>query len=165
MKSNLIILFTFTFLGLSICNLDGMGKTREFLKGFLGTIRGKDFHLDDSCLAGEFNEMLEKTLISFIERKYDQVLQFLYELLKLEKDKCPTLEMGILLEDWKKAMRSGIAFTNLVKYSDDIKDDIEDFMSSNLSSTDFGILMGTITKIAVYGTDTTTWMKGDTTLN
>jgi hypothetical protein len=155
MKIKIVSIIAILFINSCTC-VDWEG-TREFLNAYFSSIRGKDWKIDDDCLSGKFVEYVNNLEIALATRDYIQIFNLINSIISLEREKCPVQDYSQIVKDVKTALRNGSAIKNVFKNVGNIKTRIDEYFTSDHSLCAKGSLVGSLTKIAVYGTSYSSW--------
>jgi hypothetical protein len=152
-----IIVLTLCLLNTVLNQKPWVHNTRDFLKSYLGVIKGKEFVLDNDCFNGKFDEMFEVALNYIRTLNVVKFVKTIEEMINLEKTKCPLGEVKEIFADFYTANKNGLVLKNILKNSALIEHNISKYISSDRSACELGIFAGSIMKIVTYGIGNTTW--------
>ena len=65
---------------------------RDFLSGYFGVILGKSFKLENDCMNGNFDKLLDNLDEAFLEENIPEIMTSISEIYDLETTKCPLNE-------------------------------------------------------------------------
>ena len=153
----IFVLCVLIFLVQSNCANDWAKNTREYWSAYFGVIKGRDFHLDQDCLSGKFNELFDELNRAILTMDVVQVIYNIEKMIELEKTTCPLGDSTRILQDFNTAMRNGTLLKNVMKNFSLLKDKLTKYYDSDRSSCALGTCIGEVTKILTYGTSFSSW--------
>jgi hypothetical protein len=155
-----------TWLILTVILLFNVSKTiswthtdlRDFVKSLFQTIKGKQWVIDDNCLAGNvFEKILAKLEEAISHHDTGEIFAETVLLLELEWYKCPVAEYQDLQHDFITSLRNGTAYKNFLRNLNLLKNKFLEYIQSDRSPCSLGNFVGLLSKVVVYGTATSTW--------
>jgi len=153
----IFVLCMFIFLVQSNCANDWGKDTRDFWSAYFGVIKGREFHLNEDCLSGKFNDLFDDLNRAILTMDVVQVIYNIEKMIELEKTTCPLGDSTTILKDFNTAMRNGTLLKNVLKNSSLLKDKLTKYFDSDKSPCALGTCIGELTKILTYGTSFSSW--------
>jgi hypothetical protein len=135
-------------------------EARNFVSSYIGTINGNPFVLDVDCLSGQFTTILANIDDAIQKKNYTEFITNAFEIINLELSKCPVDTIEQLYNDYQRSYESGLIVKNVLSNLLSIEDSCYEYIEkADRDIKDLGVLLGTLTKIAIYGTNINSFLK------